>query len=156
MQTRFVILAALFALLLPAVLVSAAVTTDRKKGEASLQEAMHFEEDKVQLVELEADGIKLKAKLRIGDFFDKKIINANADVTNTGDQAKHFQYYIAFFDADGNLIGCTDQGSFGEEGLAAGKDTQLGSCLIELDPEDIKKVKSYQAVLYVGDDQIGK
>lgn len=133
----------------------AGVTTDRKAGEADLQEAGPFDEDKAQVVELAADGVTLKAKLYISDFFDKMIINANADIKNTGDQAKHFHYYIAFFDADGNLLGCTAQGSFGDEGLTAGEDTMLGSCLIPLDKAELAKVRRYKAVLYVSDKPVG-
>lgn len=156
MPIRIIFFAVFFALLLPGSIAPAAPQTDRKKGDTKLQEAGAFEDDKLQIIELTADGITLKAKLRIDDFFDKKIINANADVHNTGDKAKFFHYYIAFFDAEGGLLGCASQGSFGEDGFAPGEKTQLGSCLIYLDPEDIKKVKTYQAVLYVGDEAIGK
>jgi hypothetical protein len=131
-------------------------SVDRKKGQAKLKEAGPFDDDKVQLVELKADGVTLKAKLRTGEFFDKQTIYANADVTNTNDTAKHFEFYIAFFDAEGNMLGCTSQGSFGDEGLEADDKTQLGSCLIHLDPADIKKVATYQAVLYVSDKAVGE
>ena len=156
MPNRVIFLAAVLAVLLPGVLSIAAPQSDRKSGDAKLQEAGPFDDKKHQVVELEADGVTLKAKLYIDDFFKKKIINANADVNNTNDTPKFFQYYIAFFDADGKLIGCTSQSSFGNEGLAGGEKTQLGSCLIHLDPGDIKKVKTYQAVFYVGDQEIGK
>jgi hypothetical protein len=156
MPTRAFILAALFALLLPGAVAPAAPETDRKSGETTLQAAGPFDDEKHQIVELKANGVTLKAKLRIDDFFKKKIINANADVNNTNDKAKFFHYYIAFFDAEGNLVGCTGQGSFGKNGLGAGEKESLGSCLIHLDPDDIKKVKTYQAVLYVGDEEIGK
>ena len=51
---------------------------------------------------------------------------------NTSGKAMHCQYYVAFFDKAGALIGCAGQGTFDEKGLAAGESTQLGSCLIPL------------------------
>lgn len=153
MLIRTLLLALL--LMLPAAVTQAA-EVDRKAGVANLQEAGAFDDDKIQLLELKADGVTVTAKLRFDDFFDKMIINANANVHNTNDKAKFYYYYIAFFDADGNLLGCTGMGSFGDKGFGAGEKTQLGSCLIPLDKADRKKVKTFKATLYVSDKEIGK
>jgi hypothetical protein len=58
---------------------------------------------------------------------------------------------VAFFDKDKNLIGSTGQGSFGDEGLKAGEETQMGSCLIELPKDKYKEIASFQAVIYETD-----
>ena len=96
------------------------------------------------------------AKLYIDDFFDKKIINANISVENTGDKPMHCQYYVAFFDGDAKLIGCAAQGSFGDEGIKAGASTNFGSCLIPLPKGFHEKAVTYKITFYEGDNLIGK
>ena len=64
-------------------------------------------------------GIKGTCKFYISDFFGKKIINAGIKIENTTKKAMHCQYYVVFFDKDGNFIGCAGQGTFSKKGLAA-------------------------------------
>jgi len=133
----------------------AEVQVVRSSGEVELQYAGHFDDDKVVEVAVESEGFSLTARLRLDIFFDKHIINANADVENNRDEAVFYRYYIAFFDAEGGLIGCAGQGSFGDDGMDAGDNTQLGSCLIEIDPEIADSIASYQMLVYVSDRPIG-
>ena len=60
------------------------------------------------------DKITGTCKFYIQDFLGKKIINANIQIVNTSSKAMHCQYYVAFFDDAGKLIGCAGQGTFGK------------------------------------------
>ncbi|MBN2189821.1 MAG: hypothetical protein JW728_01245 [Candidatus Aureabacteria bacterium] len=125
-----------------------------KEGDCRLKEGSFFDKD-VFTVQL-GDKIKGTCKFFIDEFFGKKIINANIEITNTADKPMSCQYYVAFFDKEGNLIGCAGQGTFDEEGLAAGESTQLGSCLIPLPAGFHEKVIKYKVAFYESDKQIGK
>lgn len=133
----------------------AAVAADRKAGECKLQEAGAFDESKLVKVTL-GKSLKAECSFRIGEFFDKKTVFAGTTIKNPTAKPMFFQYYVAFFDKDKNLIGCASQGSFGDDGLEAGGETQLGSCLIELPADAVKLITSYQVVLYESDKPIGK
>jgi hypothetical protein len=68
----------------------------------------------------------------------------------------HFHYYVAFFDKDGQLLGCTSEGTFQGEGLKPGGDMQYRSCLILLPHGTIGKVASYKVAFYESKSLIGK
>ena len=95
--------------------------------------------------------VKATTDWHVGDFFGQETVFAGIKVKNTGAKPMFFRYYVAFFDKDKNLIGATGQGSFGDEGLKPGEDTQMGSCLIELPKDKYKAITSYQAVIYETD-----
>ena len=95
--------------------------------------------------------VKATTNWRAGQFFGKETVFAGITVKNTGPKPMFYNYYVAFFDKNKKLIGSTGQGSFGDDGLAPGKDTQLGSCLIHLPKDKYKEIASYQAVLYETD-----
>ncbi len=95
--------------------------------------------------------VKATTDWHAGDFFGKETVSAGVSVRNTGTKMMFFQYYVAFFDKDKNLVGATGQGSFGDEGLKPGEGTQLGSCLISLPANKYKEIVSYQAVIYETD-----
>jgi hypothetical protein len=59
----------------------------------------------------------------------------------------YFNYYVALFDKDKKLVGASGQGSFGNDGLRAGEETQMGSCLIHLPKDRYKDIASLQAVI---------
>ncbi|MBI3736082.1 hypothetical protein HY256_06180 [Candidatus Sumerlaeota bacterium] len=125
-----------------------------KSGSCTLKERKNFSED---VFKVEAGKIvKGTCSFYIDDFFDKKIINANIEVTNTAKRPMFCQYYVAFFDKDGHLIGCAGQGITGDEGLKPGQATQLGSCLIPLPPGTHEQVASYQVAFYESDVEVGK
>jgi hypothetical protein len=95
--------------------------------------------------------VKATTDWHAGDFFGNETVFAGVKVKNTGTKPMFFHYYVAFFDKDNNLVGSTGQGSFGDEGLKAGEETQMGSCLIELPKDRYKAISSYQAVIYETD-----
>lgn len=97
------------------------------------------------------DVVKATTDWRVGDFFGKQTVFAGAEIKNTGTKPMFFNYYIVFFDKDKKVVGCSGQGSFGDEGLAPGKSTQLGSCLIHLPKDKYKEIVSFQAVIYETD-----
>ena len=101
------------------------------------------------------EKIKGTCKFYIQEFFGKKIINANIEIVNTSDRAMHCQYYVAFFDEAGKLVGCAGQGTF-DKGLAAGESTQLGGCLIPLPQGFHEKAVQYKIAFYESDKEIGK
>ena len=86
----------------------------------------------------------------IDDFFGKPIINAPVSVKNTSKERRNCQYYVSFFDKDGQLVGCTSQG-LGDYGLAPGKETHLGSCMIFLPEGTADTVASYKIRFYETD-----
>jgi hypothetical protein len=127
---------------------------ETKEGSCQLKQGEAFDKD-VFTVQV-GQKIKGTCKFCIQDFFGQKIINAGVEIRNTSDKTMHCQYYVAFFDKDDKLIGCAGQGTFGEKGLAAGKTTQFGSCLIPLPAGLHEKAVRYQIAFYESDRQIGE
>jgi hypothetical protein len=132
----------------------AGVVTVRKEGPVKLQEAGPFDDGKIVKVPF-GKTVKATAKLRLDEFFDRRIINANVEVKNEAKVPMFFHYYVAFFDAKGELLGCAGQGDFGDDGLKPGEKTQLGSCLIFLPHGDAKRVASYKITWYESEKAIG-
>jgi hypothetical protein len=97
------------------------------------------------------NAVKATCNWYAGDFFGKPTIFAGITVTNSASKPMFFQYYVAFFDKEKNLVGTASQGSFGDEGLKPEETTQMGSCLIHLPKDKYKEIASYQAVIYETD-----
>jgi hypothetical protein len=97
------------------------------------------------------DAVKATCNWRVGDFFGEETVYAGITVKNTSSKPMFFNYYVAFFDKDKKLVGASGQGSFGDEGLKPGEETQMGSCLIHLPKDRYKDIVSYQAVIYETD-----
>ena len=97
------------------------------------------------------DVVKATTHWYAGDFFGEETVFAGVTVKNTGTHPMFYHYYVAFFDKDKHLVGAVGQGSFGDDGLKPGKETQLGSCLINLPKDKYKSIVSYQAVIYETD-----
>lgn len=97
------------------------------------------------------DVVKATCDWHAGDFFGEETVFAGVTVKNTGTKPMYFNYYVAFYDKDKKLVGATGQGSFGKDGLAPGKESQMGSCLIKLPKDRYKDIISYQAVIYETD-----
>jgi hypothetical protein len=154
MRTATLVLAVLVPALAPAC-ARAAAEAVRKSGPCTLQEAGAFEEGKHFKVTF-GKALQARCGWYIDEFFGKKIIQARATVANRGEKRKYFHYYVAFFDKDGNLVGCAGQGALGDKGLEPRSEMQLGSCLIPLPPEKFQEVAAYKAVLYESDTGIGK
>ena len=95
--------------------------------------------------------VKATTDWHAGDFFVSETVFAGVKVKNTGTKPMFIRYYVAFFDKDKNLIGSAGQGSFGDEGMKPGEETQLGSCLIELPKDKYKDIASFQAIIYETD-----
>lgn len=95
--------------------------------------------------------VKATTDWHVGDFFGKETVFAGISVKNTGAKPMFFHYYVAFFDKDNVLIGAAGQGSFGDEGLKPGEQTQMGSCLVHLPKDKYREIASYQAVIYETD-----
>ena len=95
--------------------------------------------------------VKATTNWHVGEFFGEETVFAGITVKNTGTKPMFIRYYVAFFDKDKKLIGAVGQGSFGDEGLKPGEETQLGSCLIQLPKDKYKDIVSYQAVIYESD-----
>lgn len=132
----------------------AAAGSEIKSGPCALKKSDSFGDDALKIeVGKTVQGV---CKLYIDEFFEKKIVNANIEVTNTGSKPMHCQYYVAFFDKGGKLIGAAGQGNFGDEGIAPGEKTQLGSCLIPLPLGEHERIASYQIAFYESEGQIGK
>jgi hypothetical protein len=95
--------------------------------------------------------VKATTDWHAGDFFGQETVFGGITVKNTGTKPMFFNYYVVFFDKDNNMVGASGQGSFGEDGLKPGEQTQMGSCLIHLPKDKYKTITSYQAVIYETD-----
>lgn len=95
--------------------------------------------------------VKATTSWHAGEFFGQETVFAGINVKNTGSKPMFFNYYVAFFDKDKKLIGASGQGTFSDQGLKPGEDTQMGSCLIHLPKDKYKEIVSYQAVIYESD-----
>ena len=119
-----------------------------RAGEVSLQESKDvFSEDKVVKISF-GTAVKVDTGWYINpDFFGRKIVIANAQVENTGVAEISTSYFVAFFDKDKKLVGCTGQSM----DLGPGKKMSYGSCLIEVPPDQIARITSYQIAFYTGE-----
>ncbi len=127
---------------------------ETKEGSCQLKPCGPFDKD--ALTVQVGQKIKGTCKFSIRDFFKQKVINAGVEISNTSDRPMYCQYYVAFFDEHGTLLGCAGQGTFGDKGLAAGESTQLGSCLIPLPAGLHEKAVQYKIAFYESDQEIGK
>jgi hypothetical protein len=131
------------------------VTTGHQKADVKLQQSGPFDKDKVVAVKL-GTAVKVELELRIGDFFDKTTVYANGKATNSGEKPAHFQLYVAFLDKDGKLVCAAGEDSFDDEGIAPGKDDDIGQMIMTVPKGAAKTITSYRAVLYEGPVEIGK
>ena len=97
------------------------------------------------------DVVQATCNWHVGEFFGRETVFAGITVKNTGAKPMFFQYYVTFFDKEKKLVGASGQGSFGDNGLKPGEETQMGSCLIHLPKDKYKEIVSYQAVIYETD-----
>ena len=97
------------------------------------------------------DILKGTCKWYAGQFFETETVFAGITVKNTGRKPMFFHYYVAFFDKNKKMVGATGQSSFDKEGLKAGEETVLASCLIQLPKDKYKEIVSYQAIIYETD-----
>lgn len=134
--------------------ISGACLAETKEGPCKLKKSSAFDKD-VFTVKV-GKVIKGTCKFYIDEFFGKKIVNAGISLENTGKKPMFCHYYVAFFDKDGKLLGCAGQGTFGKEGMAAGKKTMLGSCLIPMPHGKHEQIASYKVAFYESEMQVGK
>jgi len=127
----------------------------RKSGKIKLKEAKNAFDKKAFTYVKTGKQIKVKAKLRISDFFNSKVVMATADAENTSKKDLFYAYYIAFFDKSGNLIGCGSQVATMQP-LKAKEKTQFGMCIIHLPESEIKKIVSYQLTFIESEKKIGQ
>ena len=135
--------------------VSIQALGETKSGKCTLREAGAFDDEKHVVVKV-GEKVKGTCSFYIDEFFGKKIVNANIKIENTTDNAMFCEYHVAFFDKNGNLVGCASQGTMGDDGLGAGKETLLGSCLITVPKDKLKRIASYKVTFYESDTPIGK
>jgi hypothetical protein len=144
MMKRLAIMALL--LQIPAI----AAIGETKQGSCELKPSEGFDKDVVR-VQI-GDRVKGTCKFYITDFLQKKVINAGVQIVNTSDKPIRCQYYVAFFDQAGKLIGCVGQGA----SCAAGENAYLISCLIPLPEGFHEKVAQYKIAFYESDQANGK
>lgn len=125
-----------------------------KSGPVKLVPGGPFDKDKVTEVKL-GEKVEVVAKLRAGEFMDQLVAFGNADLNNTSDQPMFYAYYVAFFDADRQLVACQSQASMPTRPLEPGKKTSLGSCIMPLSQADIDRIASYQVRFVESDKPIG-
>jgi len=93
------------------------------------------------------DRLVCAPRLYHDEFFGRPIISAGAEVANPTQKKWVGHYHVALFDKDKKLVGCESQ----EVELEAGKNTQLGSCMIFAPAEVLKTVKYAQWRFYVSE-----
>lgn len=149
-QLQLTYLLAAFAL---ATLPASAIA-DSKSGKAELQELKTGETEKALKVSL-GDRVKADCKFFvIPDFFEKKVVSVQARIRNTGDKTLYYGYYVAFFDKDKQLIATSSFGGSIAK-LDPGKETNIGN-VIQLPPDQIKRIAHYQVTVLEDDKEFGK
>jgi hypothetical protein len=129
---------------------------DTKSGDANLQELKSEDVAKKAVKVNLGDKVKAECSYYIQpDFFGKKVVSVGARVKNTSDKVMYYGYYVAFFDKDKKLVACSSFGGGQIAKLDPGKETFIGNVL-ELPPDQIKKIASYQVTLLEGDKEFGK
>jgi len=130
--------------------------SDTKSGDATLQE-LKFEDVAKKAINVKlGDKVKAECSYYINpDFLGKKVISVGARVKNTSDKVMYYGYYVAFFDKDRKLVACSSFGGGQIAKLDPGKETYIGNVL-ELPPDQIKRIASYQVTLLEGEKEFGK
>ena len=136
-------------LLLP-LFIAAAAQAASISGEIKLNYADPFAGDSSFKKEF-GDVVKATTSWHVGDFFGQETVFGGVSLKNPSSKTMYVDYYVAFFDKNGRLIGTASQGTFGNAGLEAGREIQLGSCLIHLPKDKYKEITSYQAIIYETD-----
>ncbi len=126
------------------------------EGEVTLRKVEAGAEDEnVFRVTVTGGLVEADCGFYLDEYFEKSIIWANAEIRNLTEAPVHYAYYVAFLDAEGNLVGCASQTSM-MNGLGAGESTRLANCLIPLPEEAFGRVSRYRVVIYESDEEIGK
>ena len=127
----------------------------RESGKIRLKEAKNAFDDKAIFKVKVGKQIKVEGKFRISEFFGSKVVMATADAENISKKDLYYAYFVAFFDKDRNLIGCTSQAATMSP-LKAAQKTQFGMCIIHLPESEIQKIVSYQLVFIESEKKIGE
>ena len=99
-------------------------------------------------------GKRLKgtAKLHLTDFFGAKAISGQVDIENPTKAEVNMAYHLAFFNDQGEMLGCASQAM----AFPAGEKTSLGSAIIHLPNRELEKITSFRIVYYEDDRRVGK
>ncbi len=116
------------------------------EGKCNLHEAGAFEKGKIVIVELRNRDVEVKFNLRGSEFFGRFVIQTTPSISNLSSEDKHVAYNIAFFDRSGGLIDCASSSADLEGGE---KDLYAGSNMPEIPRDDLARIQSYKAVVYV-------
>ena len=147
------VLAAVLALGL-AVHASAEVTTARASKKVELKEAGAFDDKKIVSVKV-GERLEGTLELRIDDFFEKKCVYVSGKIKNPTKKPRWFQLYVAFYDAEGRLVCCAGEESFGSKGVKPGGHDDINQSIMGLPHDAAKAIRSYDVLLYEGDEQVG-
>jgi hypothetical protein len=130
---------------------------ETKAGKAELKELTGFEAEQKGLKIEVGDKVKALCRCTINpSLFGKKVVEVYSNVTNTTDKEMHFGLYVAFFDKERKLVGCT---SFGGDAVFARlrpKGFSTTTKTIELPLALLQRIDSYQVTLVADDKEFGK
>ena len=130
--------------------------SETKSGEANLQELKDQDVAKKAIKVSLGDKVKAECSYYIiPDFLGKKVVSVGARIKNTSGKLMYYGYYVAFFDKDKKLVACSSFGGSQIAKLDPGKETYIGNVL-ELPPDQIKRIASYQVTLLEGEKEFGK
>jgi hypothetical protein len=153
MRKRFILNGAAVILLLSS---APQAFPDTKAGEAKLQELKFQDVAKKALKVSLGNKVKADCSYYINpDFLGKKVISVQARIKNTSNKVLYYGYYVAFFDKDKKLVACSSFGGGTIAKLNPGKETNIGN-VIELPPDQLKKIVSYQVTLLEDEKEFGK
>lgn len=128
---------------------------ESRSGEIVLRETSDvFDHSNAFAFEI-GDRLKLNCRYFITTVFGRKVIWAGADVLNTSDTTMHFAYYVAFFDADDNLVGAAAETSM-MTGIPPGKTLHLTNCMIPVPPSGFARITTYKTTLFESETEIGR
>ena len=99
------------------------------------------------------EEVSAEGWLALTDFFDTEIVTARLTLKNDSDAPAFWACSVAVFDEDGQLLGASGMQTFGDEGLAPGEETQLGSLMISLPDEVRERIRGWQVSLHSRDEK---
>jgi hypothetical protein len=106
-------------------------------------ENVSFSQQKTFKKEYQIDNnINLSCFYRVKNFFKNKVIYAKATISNNSQKNLFFAYYVAFFDKNNKLVGCSGQYSLNEP-IKKGEDFVTNTCTIPLPVSEIETITSF-------------
>lgn len=120
--------------------------TEYYESAIKVNKAEHHQDEKMVKLSLGTE-VSFQIKIYETEFFEKNIVSANANIKNKTENDVYAVYSIAFFDAQGRMLGCVQC----DWDLPKNQDIDYGSGLIYMDSESVQKIESIKVLTSVFD-----